>query len=186
MFAIVALAVLGVTASLWAGGLTWGDRPRLPSSVEFTVLWTIGMICAVGAATLAKFHRLAALTMLAVTGLVTCLTFVWFSAPDLALTQLAVETVTIILFLIGLRWLPRPVVDDNPRVATRSRMRRARDLVLALVAGSGLAALSHAMLTRPAPQSISPYFLERALPDGGGRERHQRDAGRFPQLRHAG
>jgi multicomponent K+:H+ antiporter subunit A len=31
-----------------------------------------------------------------------------------------------------------------------------------------MAALSHAMLTRPTPQSISPYFLERALPDGGG------------------
>ena len=58
----------------------------------------------------AKFHRLAALTMLAVTGLITCLTFVWFSAPDLALTQLAVEVVTMVLFLLGLRWLPKRVV----------------------------------------------------------------------------
>jgi len=31
-----------------------------------------------------------------------------------------------------------------------------------------MAALSYAMLTRPAPQSISPFFLDRALPDGGG------------------
>jgi len=168
MFLIVALTVLAVIRCLWAGGLTWGDRPRLPSSLEFTVLWSIGMICAVGAATLAKFHRLAALTMLAVTGLITCLTFIWFSAPDLALTQLAVEAVTIVLFLIGLRWLPKRVVADNPRAATRARIRRARDLVLALVAGSGLASLSYAMLTRPAPQSISPYFLERAVPEGGG------------------
>jgi multicomponent K+:H+ antiporter subunit A len=40
-------------------------------------------------------------------GLVTCLTYAWFSAPDLALTQLAVEVVTTVLFLLGLRWLPK-------------------------------------------------------------------------------
>ena len=44
-----------------------------------------------------------------------------------------------------------------------------RDLLLAVGAGSGLAALSYAMLTRPAPHSISPFFLSRALPEGGGR-----------------
>ncbi|MCC6207186.1 MAG: hypothetical protein IT488_03405, partial [Gammaproteobacteria bacterium] len=37
-----------------------------------------------------------------------------------------------------------------------------------MVALGGLAALAYAMLTRPAPQSISPYFLEKALPEGGG------------------
>ncbi|MEO8508111.1 MAG: hydrogen gas-evolving membrane-bound hydrogenase subunit E, partial [Betaproteobacteria bacterium] len=165
---VVVIAVLATFASLRDGGLTWGDRPRLPSSLEFTALWSIGMTCAVGAAALAKFHRLAALTMLAVTGLMTCLTFVWFSAPDLALTQLAVEVVTTVLFLIGLRWLPKRVAVDHPRVAARAMFRRGRDLVIALAAGSGLAAISYALLTRPAPQSISPYFLERALPQGGG------------------
>jgi len=40
--------------------------------------------------------------------------------------------------------------------------------VLAVAIGSGLAALSYAMLTRHAPQSISPFFIERALPEGGG------------------
>ena len=72
------------------------------------------------------------------------------------------------LFLLGLRWLPKRVVAGNPRVAARAMIRRGRDLVLALVAGAGLAALSYAMLTRPAPQSISPFFLDRALPEGGG------------------
>ena len=31
-----------------------------------------------------------------------------------------------------------------------------------------MAGLSYAMLTRPAPQSISPFFLDQALPGGGG------------------
>ena len=78
----------------------------------------------VGAAWQAKFHRLAALTMLGGAGLVTCLTFVWFSAPDLALTQLVVEVVTTMLFLLGLRWLPKRVEADEPRVTLRARLRR--------------------------------------------------------------
>ncbi len=168
MFAIVVLGGLAALASLEAGGLAWGDRPRVPVAAEFIVLWSIGVVCAVGAAWSAKFHRLAALAMLAVTGLITCLTFVWFSAPDLALTQLAVEVVTAILFLLGLRWLPKRIEADDPRIAMRALVRRSRDLVLAVATGAGLAALSYAMLTRPAPQSISPFFLERALPDGGG------------------
>ena len=39
-------------------------------------------------------------------GAVSCVTFIWFSAPDLALTQLTVEVVTTLLILLGLRWLP--------------------------------------------------------------------------------
>ena len=42
-------------------------------------------------------------------GLATCVTFVWFSAPDLALTQLLVEIVTTVLLLLGLRWLPKRI-----------------------------------------------------------------------------
>ncbi|MGY1893769.1 hydrogenase subunit MbhD domain-containing protein, partial [Pseudomonas sp. SDT291_1_S447] len=62
----------------------------------------------------AKYHRLAALTMVSVCGLMTCVTFVWFSAPDLALTQLVVEVVTTVLILLGLRWLPRRIEEVSP------------------------------------------------------------------------
>jgi multicomponent K+:H+ antiporter subunit A len=122
----------------------------------------------VGAARQAKFHRLAALVMLGVVGLVLCITFAWFSAPDLALTQLAVEVVTVVLFLLGLRWMPKRIEAENPHTAPRDRWRRRRDLVIALLIGVGLATLSFALLTRQAPLSISPYFIENALPLGGG------------------
>src|SRR5690606_21561065 len=81
--------------------------------------------------------------------------------PDLALTQIVVEVVTTTLFLLGLRWLPMRREELRERVTLRQRVRRGRDLVLAVAAGSGLAALSYALLTRPAPQSISPFFLDR-------------------------
>ncbi len=168
MLSLLLVAGAAGLASALAVPLAWGDRARVPASVEFTLLWMVGATCAVGAAALAKFHRLQALILLGAVGLVVCLTFAWFSAPDLALTQLAVETVTTILFLLGLRWLPRRVALDEAVPAPRAAWRRRRDLALALLAGAGLAALAYAMLTRTAPQSISPFFLENALPAGGG------------------
>ena len=103
---IVIATVLAAWAALGVDGISWGDRPRVAPSPAFVGIWAIGIVAAVAAASQAKFHRLAAIMMLGVAGLVTCITFLWFSAPDLALTQLAVEVVTTVLFLLGLRWLP--------------------------------------------------------------------------------
>jgi multicomponent K+:H+ antiporter subunit A len=168
MFAIVAVALVLAVSSSWREPLVWGDRDRLPASPAFVLLWVIGMVCAVGAAMMAKYHRLVALVLMGAAGLVTCLTFAWFSAPDLALTQIVVEVVTTMLFLLGLRWLPMRLQEAPRRLRKRDYARRARDLLLAVGAGSGLAMLSYAMLTRPAPHSISPFFLSHALPQGGG------------------
>jgi multicomponent K+:H+ antiporter subunit A len=168
MFSILGVAL--VLALLAARGvpLAWGERERLSASPAFVLLWMIGAVCALGTAVMAKFHRLVAITLMGGAGLVTAVTFVWFSAPDLALTQIVVEVVTTTLFLLGLRWLPLRVKEIRERLTTADRARRVRDLLLAAAAGSGLAALSYAMLTRPAPQSISPFFLSHALPEGGG------------------
>ncbi len=165
---MVVLAIAGATFAVAQTGLVWGDRQRVSATFAFVLLWVVGMASALAAAWLAKLHRFAALTLLGVTGLVVCMTFVIFSAPDLALTQLVVEAVTIVLFLLGLRWLPKRRAGDADDVSLRTRARRGRDLVLAAGAGMGLATLSYALLTRPAPQSISPFFLDRALPEGGG------------------
>ncbi len=136
----------------------------------FALLWIIGMICAVGAAYQAKFHRLASLVLLGGAGLVTCLTFVWLSAPDLAATQLLVEIVTTVLILLGLRWLPKRIEDPNdPELMNFAvRLRRLRDLSLALACGVGMMLISYTVMTRNVPDTISSYFLERAYSEGGG------------------
>src|SRR5690606_12789608 len=130
-----------------------------------------GAACAIGAAYQAKFHRLAALVMMGGAGLATSITFVWFSAPDLALTQILVEIVTTVLLLLGLRWLPKRFeearIGGGPPL--RVRLRRLRDLAIAVAAGAGLAAVAYAVMTRPLPDSISRFFVERAYTEGGGR-----------------
>ncbi|MGE4243938.1 monovalent cation/H+ antiporter subunit A [Ramlibacter sp.] len=165
MLAVAGAAALG---SALVVPLEWGDRVRVPATPEFLLVWLIGGAAAIGAAWQAKFHRLMALTLLGIVGIAVCLTFAWFSAPDLALTQLAVEAVTMVLFLLGLRWLPQRIPIEDAQQARRARWRRRRDLVLAALAGLGLSALSYAMLTRTGFQSISPFFIVNALPQGGG------------------
>lgn len=170
LFMLVLVAFLAGLLPMLQSGLSWGDRPKIPGSGVFVTLWLIAIACALGAAWQAKYHRLAALTMVSVCGLMTCITFVWFSAPDLALTQLAVEVVTTVLILLGLRWLPRRIegVSPLPGSQEQARLRRLRDLILAVLVGTGMALLSYAMLTRPTPNDISSFYLSRALPEGGG------------------
>src|SRR3546814_19830292 len=105
-------------------------------------MWLAGGACAIGAARQAKYHRPVSLLLTGGAGLVTALTFVWLSAPDLALTQLAVESVTMVLILLGLRWLPPrvPGDDEPPRRASplRGYGSRYRRLLHDLYSESGV------------------------------------------------
>src|SRR5690606_17297189 len=124
--------------------------------------WIVGIICALGAAYQAKYHRLAALILMGGAGIVTCITFVWFSAPDLAVTQLLVEIVTTVLILLGLRWLPKRQEKIDNAATWHARMRRLRDFSLAVVCGGGVAVIAYRVMTSPAPETIADFFLERA------------------------
>lgn len=170
LFLLVLAAVIAGLIPMLYSGISWGDRPKIPGSIVFVTLWLLAIACALGAAWQAKYHRLAALTMVSVCGMVTCVTFVWFSAPDLALTQLVVEVVTTVLILLGLRWLPRRIEEVSPLPSSlrKARIRRLRDFLLSTVVGGGMALLSYAMLTRQTPNDISSFYLSRALPEGGG------------------
>ncbi len=135
---------------------------------RFALLWLVGGIGAVACAWQAKYHRLAALALLGVAGLCTCLTFVWLAAPDLALTQLLVEIVTTVLILLGLRWLPKRIASPDERATWRDRLRRGRDLLLALASGGAMALIAWVMMTTAAPEAISSFFLKNAYSQGGG------------------
>ncbi|WP_191059125.1 monovalent cation/H+ antiporter subunit A [Geminicoccus harenae] len=167
---LVAAAILAAFLPLWRqgpglGGLTF---PPVFDPI-FTLVWVVGTVCAVIAAYQAKFHRLAALALLGGAGLSVCISFVWLSAPDLALTQLLVEIVTTVLILLGLRWLPKRVEGAMPvPLSLTTRLQRLRDLILAVLAGLGMMLLSYAVMMRPAGQTIGAYFLERAYTEGGG------------------
>ena len=162
-FMVAVLIVTGCAAALiglWGYGPLRGPRSLSPIDPVSLVAASVLAAAAMGTALLHR-QRLLALLMLSVVGLIVALTFVKFSAPDLALTQLSVEVVTIVLLLLALYFLP-PLTP-----AESSPARRGRDLVLAVAAGCGAGALTWAVLTRPY-ETIADYFLANSVPGGGG------------------
>ena len=164
---IFALAVIVGGLPLWnrIGELSLSPTPFDPA---FGFMWLVGGACALAAAYQAKFHRFAAMILLGGAGLVTCMTFVWLSAPDLALTQLVVEIATTVLILLGLRWLPQRLASVAIDARAKDHFRRYRDMVIAAAAGIGLALTSYLIMTRPAIDGISSFFVENAYSQGGG------------------
>jgi len=167
------LVGLVIIAGMWPlvrFGYQSGTKPDTLIDPIFAIIAVIGAVAAIGAALRAKFHRLAALVLVGVAGVATCLIFLWLSAPDLAVTQLLVEVTTTFLLLLGLRWLPKRQPDfyGPGGVPIGTYLRRGLDFALALGVGLGATAISYAVMTRPAVDKIGDYFLERAYSEGGG------------------
>ena len=170
---MLVVVILAGVMPLWEFGqglqLDVGVSSSQDVSILFILVWIAGIACAFGAAWQAKFHRLSSLIFLGMTGLITCLTFVWLSAPDLALTQLTVEIVTVVLILLGLRWLPKPILNPSHESSWLIRARRTRDLIIAGLAGTGISILAYAMMTHPVLNpKVAQFYLQHAQPEGGG------------------
>jgi multicomponent Na+:H+ antiporter subunit A len=107
-------------------------------------------------------RRLAAVVFLSVVGYGMTGLFVIEGAPDLALTQVTVETLSTVLFVLVLRRLPP---EFGPVRAI------GRPIRIAVAAGVGAMVFAFALMAsgnRTAP-SVSQEMVDRALPDGGGR-----------------
>jgi multicomponent K+:H+ antiporter subunit A len=141
-------------------GWSAGDRPQTAVNGMALVIWLV-LAASVAATVALHRQRLAALIMLGTVGLVPSLIFAYLAAPDLGLTQVAVEVVTIVLLLLALHWLPQRSPPEPRRGRTVGRA------AIALAAGGGMTALTYAVLTRPF-QSLSGFYLANSVPGGGG------------------
>lgn len=158
-FLLIAALVLVASALAPLPQLT-GSRGLSPldgiTALGLLVLAASGLFTAV-------FHRqrLVALLILGVGGMLVALAFARFSAPDLALTQLVVEVVTIILLMLALFYLP----SSTPREG--SSLRGLRDVLVAGGCGVMVALLVYVVLTRPSA-GLAPFFLANSVSGGGG------------------
>lgn len=147
-------------------GFSYGDSPLFGNRAFLSMDWiSIAVasifIIAIIATVLMHKSRLVSLISLGVAGLIVSLIFIKFSAPDLALTQLSVEVVTVILILLALYYLPQHTPKES------SKFRIIRDLILSIGGGIGVFVLTLAVLSREYT-TIGTYFLENALTGGGG------------------
>jgi len=157
---IMVLFTVGISYMAFATG-TLSEATRSVQSVG--ILPVLGWIALVVAVVFIMQHhrkRLIALVLIGVVGLIVSLGFNYFSAPDLALTQISVEVVTIILLLLSLNFMPKDTPIDSPSST------RIRDGIIASVAGLGVGGLIYALMTRDF--TISGFHLANSYKGGGG------------------
>jgi len=132
---IVSTMILGVGWP-WVGELT-KIRNLWPESVDGTALALFVFVAGAVFVVVTARKRLAAIGGLGGVGAGVALIFLFFGAPDIALTQLLVETLTVIFVSLVMLRLP-----DIEHIRRRTIRRRCLDATLALAGGLLLASLS--------------------------------------------
>jgi multicomponent K+:H+ antiporter subunit A len=160
---IFTVAVIGAGYYAWTSG-TVGAATRTPQPASIVAIAGWAMLFAASLAlVLLHRNRLFSLIMIAIVGLMVSVGFVFFSAPDLAMTQLTVEVVTLVLLLLALNFLP------NRTPVESTTLRRFRDVIVAGVGGLAATALTyHYLLRDTIAPSISEFHLANSYKGGGG------------------
>ncbi len=144
-----------------------GEFDSLPEWVESPVHVPIVAIIvgsAVGATLIRR--RIAAVVMLGAVGFAMAGLYEVQGAPDLALTQFAIETLGTVLFVLVLRFLPTRFIDVAPAVVRPLR------LAVSVLVGAAIfvfAIVSTQARSDVAEPSISAEMVERSEPDGEGK-----------------
>jgi multicomponent Na+:H+ antiporter subunit A len=128
-------------------------RPASFTVYELLIYLTI---LAATVMTMVTTSRLAAVAALGVVGYGVALIFIFFGAPDLAMTQLSIETLSVILLVL--------VLYKLPRFATFSGApHKIRDMIAALISGGLMTLLVLVVTALPAQSRLTPYFAENSL-----------------------
>ena len=158
---VILIVFIGVTSAALVAGSSWPAELRLwdfPAQLAIAVV----MIAAAIAATQAQ-KRFAALVTVGVTGFGMSALFALQGAPDLAITQILVELVTLIAFVLVLRRLPAKLGD---RHGSHHRGLRA---VIAIAAGAVMVLIALVAAGARSTDPISLAWPELALVEGHGR-----------------
>lgn len=118
------------------------------------------LIATLAAITVKSF--LAAVALLGALGFGVALIYVFFSAVDVGITQILVETITVLLLVLVLYRLPE---FRN----MSSKVNRARDATIALMSGGLITLLILLVTNARSMEGIAGYFLEKSVIEGYGR-----------------
>lgn len=164
---VLTTLVLGGSLLLWQGDMTESVSQAIPKFGD--IAWTeflfeavlVGMICVAAVAATQMRGRLSTIAVLGVVGYCSAIIFVLFGAPDVAMTQFAVETLTVIIFVLVVYHLPRFAVYSSKRV-------KFLDASVGAAFGLMMAAFVVSSFAINADDGISWYYNHHALPNQVG------------------
>ncbi|TFB24878.1 Na+/H+ antiporter subunit A [Filobacillus milosensis] len=159
---LILTTIIIITAStlVFTGGMNFDVNDLAPITTAEIIIATIMALGAIGT-TIAK-NRIAAILILGVVGYGLSILFVMYSAPDLALTQLIVETVTVVLFLLCFYHLP------NLESGTKSFTKTGTNLLISTGYGLLMMLIGISAYNSRFAETISTYFMENTYKLGGG------------------
>jgi len=171
LFTLVTVTVVLTGATLLLKG---GFAVPQPDDRVAYYEWGLALlILAAGFFIVSSRSRLASIAALGVVGYGVALIFVLFSAPDLALTQLFVETLTVIIMTLVVVYLPHLVRRAGgasaPREGARKGRGRVRDAVVASLAGVLMSALVLSVTSSPLDRSLPRFFEANSYLEAEGR-----------------
>ncbi len=158
-YIVLTATVLVAAAFIRAGGFQ-GLEKLSPLSARIALISVLMVV-----ATFFTVHsnsRLRSILSLGMVGFSMAMLFTFFGAPDLAMTQLVIETLTIILLALAFYHLPTFRHNSAPRT-------RVVDLTIAMGGGLMITLLVLAALAVQTPTPISDYYLEQSYAQAHGR-----------------
>ncbi len=162
VYLMIILGVAAVAPAVPAIGQL-GDWPAIVGTWVHVPIAVVIVVAALGATVVHR--RIAAALMLGGVGFAMAGFYVVQGAPDLALTQFAIETLATVLFVLVLRFLPRQFADVRAAITAPVRLAVS---VLVGVSVFVLALVATAARDDVARPSVSDEMLDRSVPDGKG------------------
>lgn len=135
---------------VFSGALSFNFANDAPVHIYEFLLVAVMAVAAV--AILFAKSRLTSILLNGTLGYSIAIFFVLFRAPDLALTQLVIETVTTVLFLLCFYFLPELKPETSPK---RVKIRNA---VIAIAGGATVTLIALSVHSKKLFEPISSYF----------------------------
>ncbi|WLV23632.1 Na+/H+ antiporter subunit A [Aciduricibacillus chroicocephali] len=161
MLLILSATILGTIGTMvLTDGIHISQKGLAPVTIMELSIVLIMVVAAV--ATIFANNNLAAILILGVVGFGTSMLFIIYRAPDLALTQLVIETISMALFLLTFYHLPKlKKRDDLKRV-------KITNLIISIAFGAMLSLIGIISLSSESFGKISDYFINTSKTVGGG------------------
>ena len=157
-FLVVAAALIAPAVIIGGAG-----APLVIPSADFYVWGVAALTIAGGLAILITRSRLIAILSMGVLGMAVAFVFLLFGAPDLAFTQLMVETLSVVILALVIARLPVYGAD------WRGWPRALRDGGIGIAIGGAITVLLLSITSRPLDLTLSDYFAENSYVEAYGR-----------------
>lgn len=158
---IIVITTTGLVGYTLLTQVAIDDLLRTPD-VRFFEVVIAGIILAATVTVTQVQSRLAAVAALGTVGYGIAILYILFGAPDLAMTQFAIETLTVLLFVLVIYRLPR-------FARMSSRRARIRDAIIAGLLGAMITVLVLVVTTDVTRTGLSSFFADSSVPLAKGR-----------------